>query len=293
MATKTLAIFTPTYNRAYKLPDLYEALLRQTSDDFVWLVVDDGSKDGTEELVQSYIDEGRISIRYIYKENGGKQRAHNTALENCSEELFLTIDSDDYPTDNAVEVVISTWQKWRDDGKIAGLVSLYGKTPAEPFVNRFKPSVCCTTVYDLYHKHHFVGDAVMVYRTALLKQYPFELADGERFIGEDYVMLQIDDNYQLATLNEIVAVHEYLEDGYSKNVRKVTRENPKSYMKLKRMHIDRATNPVESIKSTALYLVGAYYAGVFTEEYKEIKNPLVALPSALLAKLLVKYEFSK
>ena len=66
-----VAVFTPTYNRAYKLSDLYASLLRQTSKDFMWLVVDDGSTDDTRQLVQSYIDEGKISIRYIYRENGG------------------------------------------------------------------------------------------------------------------------------------------------------------------------------------------------------------------------------
>ena len=293
MATKTLAVFTPTFNRAYKLPDLYKALLRQTPGDFVWLVVDDGSTDNTRELIDSYIAEDRMDIRYVYKENGGKQRAQNTALEHCDEELFITIDSDDYPTDDAVERILSAWQEWKSDSAIAGLVALYGKNASEPFKNRFKDSVFRTTVYDLYAKHGFVGDAVMIYRTALLKQYPYDLADGERFIGETYVMLQIDDNYQLATLNEIVAVHDYLPDGYTNNVRKITRENPKSYMKLKRMYIDRAKNPVDKIKSTALYLVGAYYAGVFTEECRKIKNPLVALPSILLARLLVQFEFNK
>lgn len=68
----TVCIFTPTYNRAYTLTRLYNSLVSQTCDDFSWLVVDDGSTDNTESLIQSFIAEGRIHIRYKKTENGGK-----------------------------------------------------------------------------------------------------------------------------------------------------------------------------------------------------------------------------
>ena len=58
----SLCVFTPTYNRSHTLPRLYESLLRQTSDDFEWVVVDDGSTDNTEELIAQYIDEKKINI---------------------------------------------------------------------------------------------------------------------------------------------------------------------------------------------------------------------------------------
>ena len=63
---KTLTIFTPTYNRAYTLHLGYEALLRQTCKDFVWLIVDDGSTDDTLEWVEKWIAERKIDIRYLW-----------------------------------------------------------------------------------------------------------------------------------------------------------------------------------------------------------------------------------
>ena len=68
---KTLTVFTPTYNRAHTLTRTYHSLCRQTSKDFEWLIIDDGSTDNTHELIQEFIDEDIIPIRYIYKENGG------------------------------------------------------------------------------------------------------------------------------------------------------------------------------------------------------------------------------
>ena len=77
-----LTVFTPTYNRAHTLPRTYQSLCRQECKDFVWLVVDDGSTDGTADLVRSWQQEANgFEIRYLYKENGGMHTAHNAAYE--------------------------------------------------------------------------------------------------------------------------------------------------------------------------------------------------------------------
>ena len=101
---KHLTIFTPTYNRAYILNKLYESLCVQTCQDFEWLIVDDGSTDNTKELVDTWMGEGRIAIRYVYQQNGGKQRAFNKAVALTNSELFVCIDSDDQlTTEHVVE----------------------------------------------------------------------------------------------------------------------------------------------------------------------------------------------
>ena len=56
-ADPILTVFTPTYNRAHTLPRTYQSLCRQECKDFVWLVVDDGSTDGTIDLVSGEIAE--------------------------------------------------------------------------------------------------------------------------------------------------------------------------------------------------------------------------------------------
>ena len=54
---KKLTVFTPTYNRAYILSKCYDSLVKQTNNDFIWMIVDDGSTDNTKELIDSYIKE--------------------------------------------------------------------------------------------------------------------------------------------------------------------------------------------------------------------------------------------
>ena len=67
-----LTYFTPTYNREKLLPNLYSSLLRQTDKNFIWLIIDDGSKDETEALVSLWQKENKIQIEYIKKEKGNK-----------------------------------------------------------------------------------------------------------------------------------------------------------------------------------------------------------------------------
>ena len=89
MDGKKLTVFTPTYNRENLLPRLYESLKRQSIKDFVWLVVDDGSTDNTRSLIEGFISENAIEIEYIYRENGGKMRAHNDGVRNSRTPYFL------------------------------------------------------------------------------------------------------------------------------------------------------------------------------------------------------------
>ena len=119
-----ITLFTPAYNRAYTLHLCYESLLRQTSKNFKWLIIDDGSTDNTRELVNRWIkkDNG-FQIVYIYKENGGMHTAHNTAYENIDTELNVCIDSDDYMTDDAIEKIVDKWNTYKNE-KYAGIVAL-------------------------------------------------------------------------------------------------------------------------------------------------------------------------
>ena len=90
-----LTILTPTYNRGYIINKAYESLIKQSNKDFEWLVVDDGSNDNTEEIVKKFIEEDKIKIRYLHKENGGKHTALNVGINNAHGDLILILDSDD------------------------------------------------------------------------------------------------------------------------------------------------------------------------------------------------------
>ena len=111
MAVPLLTVFTPTFNRRHTLPRTYESLLRQSCKDFIWLIVDDGSSDGTGGMVAEWINDGKMDIKYIYQDNQGMHGAHNTAYRNIETELNVCIDSDDYMPEDAVEKIINCWKE--------------------------------------------------------------------------------------------------------------------------------------------------------------------------------------
>ncbi len=85
-----VSIIIPTYNRASILAKSIESALNQTYSNKEIFVVDDGSTDGTKDLLKAY-----PGIQYIYKENGGQATARNTALRIARGIYIASLDSDD------------------------------------------------------------------------------------------------------------------------------------------------------------------------------------------------------
>lgn len=118
-----VTVFTPTYNRAHTLPDLYESLYKQTDMNFEWLVIDDGSEDKTAELVHAWMSNSRFPIRYCYQENSGKHIAYNWALTLAQGQLFWPIDSDDLAVPISIERIRYHWQKVQEEHSKAKAIS--------------------------------------------------------------------------------------------------------------------------------------------------------------------------
>ena len=141
MSNARITVFTPAYNRAHTLPRTLESLIKQENKNFKWLIVDDGSADNTQELISEWINEkNNFNIRYYKKENGGKCRAINYALDLAQGELFFTVDSDDYLTDDAIEKVLM-WFEQIDNEKIVGIVANRGYTSNKTSNYLFKENV--------------------------------------------------------------------------------------------------------------------------------------------------------
>lgn len=102
-------VFTPTYNRRGILATAYHSLLRQTDPCFEWVIVDDGSNDGTDELVASWQKEAPFLIRYFWQHNQHKKVAHNRAVKEAQGSLFVILDSDDELVPQALERFKSNW----------------------------------------------------------------------------------------------------------------------------------------------------------------------------------------
>lgn len=237
-----LTIFTPAYNRGYTIHKCYESLKRQTDKNFKWLVIDDGSTDNTKDLIMKWKEEADFEITYIYKKNGGMHTAHNTAYENIDTELNVCIDSDDYLTDDAVEIIVNEWQQVRSD-KLAGIGALDIFESGEVIGIKFPNDLKQAKYFDIYNKHGVYGDKKFVYRTDLIKKFPYPEYEGEKYVGLDYKYKKLDENYELALVNKSICVVEYMEDGSSMNMLNQYRKNPKGwcFFRLENIKIEKSS----------------------------------------------------
>ncbi len=225
---KTLTIFTPAYNRAHTIDRTYQSLIRQTCKDFQWLIVDDGSTDGTKKLVEGWIRENKIPISYIYQENQGMHGAHNTAYKNITTELNTCIDSDDWMPHDAVEKIITAWKEHRHEN-YAGIIGLDQTADGKLIGTNFPENLKETTLQGFYEAGG-QGDKKLVYRTDIIKQYPeYPLFKGERYVGLAYKYMLIDQDWKLITLNEPLVTVEYQLEGSSFSMYRQYWNNPKGF----------------------------------------------------------------
>ncbi len=224
-----LTVFTPAYNRAHTLPRTYRSLLGQSCKDFIWLIVDDGSTDGTAALVKSWMrQDNGFEIQYIYKENGGMHTAHNTAYENIHTELNVCVDSDDCMGENAVALILEKWESVKERG-YAGLIGLDADFDGKVIGAGFPANLQETTLSG-YYAAGGSGDKKLVYRTDVIKRYPpYPTFAGEKYVALAYKYTLIDQDYKLAVLNRVLCNVEYQADGSSRNMLRQYLKNPKGF----------------------------------------------------------------
>ena len=254
---KTLTVFTPTYNRSHTLPRLYESLRRQTCDDFEWLVVDDGSTDGTRTLVQRWMEEGDLPIHYIYKENGGLYTGYNVAYGQMETELNVCIDSDDALPEDAVEKMVRLWRE-RGSDRYAGLLGLdLDMDSLKPVGGAFPEGLDTCFFPELYARNIHRGDTKPVLRTDLMKQVaPQEGFPGEKNFNPVYMLLQVSDRYPLLVVNEAFCLVQYQTgDSMSRNIWKQYLDSPRSFAKMRRLEMTlRHVTPLSRLRSAIHYV---------------------------------------
>lgn len=254
-----LTVFTPTYNRAKLLTRCYESMKRQTNKDFIWMIIDDGSTDGTQGLVEQWLNEElNFDIQYYYKENGGLHTAYNEAISHIETELCVCIDSDDYMPDDAVEKILLFWSK-NGSEDVAGIVGL-DYDLENNIIGDPLPKQKTVNLIDLlvgrYPIHN--GDRTNVVRTELYKKYaPMKVFPGEKNFNPHYMHLQISQEFDFLVLNENLRYVEYQATGMSNSMLKQYRNSPNSFAEIRKLYLSFSDTSLKFRIKHAIHLTSS------------------------------------
>lgn len=234
-----ISVFTPTYNRKDTLISVYESLKNQSLTSFEWIIIDDGSSDGTLEVVNRWMEEKIIPIKYLYQENAGKHVAQNRALDMSEGELFLPLDSDDTVVPNCMKVLWETWESIPSDIR-----------------NGYSGVGCCcmdensNLIGDPWPQDHFVSnDLEIVFkyrikgekwgpiRTDIMKRYKNEEVKGH-YLLESTVWFRIAKGYKKVYINDCLRIYITRDDSVQKKKHFVDEANAEAKLEASKILVN-------------------------------------------------------
>ena len=224
-----VSILTPTYNRGDKLNKLYTSLLVNNNSkvEIEWLIMDDGSKDRTKTIITNFIKQNIIDIKYYYQENQGKMAAINNLVKYATGDIIIECDSDDYFTVGAFDIIEKYKSELTDE--IYALVFLKYDQNGNNMGNNFPENIYRSDMFSLYFREGITGEKAIAFNSKIRKRFSYKLEANEKFVTEARMYHEMDLEYDVICINEPIMICEYRDDGYSKNIQKVFKENPVGY----------------------------------------------------------------
>ena len=254
---KILTIVTPTFNRALTLPKCFDSLNRQTSFDFEWLLIDDGSTDNTRTIVDEWIKQTeKFEIRYVKKQNGGKASALNVAFTMLKTPYVCILDSDDYLVETAVESFMKEKDQADRDNKCCGVMGFRHNENGTVKGGREIPMEDGKiTIIDIIDKS-IRTELFCFYKTTIISELRFPIFPGEKFVSPQWLDSELARNYFFIPSRDHYCICVYLQDGLTRNKRRVIARNPHGYTILKRQYFELSKSFKLIIKNGIMYDCG-------------------------------------
>ena len=205
MSHPVFTISTQTYNRRHRLPRVYKSLRAQTFRDFEWVIVDDGSSDGTDELIRAWQRQSDFPIRYFYQQNRGKHVGFNWAVREAAGDLLVSFDSDDSCVPNALERFKFHWDSIPDKENYSTLSALCMDDRGNLIGAKYpKDVVDAASFLDQFRFR--AAERWGINRIDILRHYPFPELAGERFVTEALVWNRLSLKYKARFINEALRI---------------------------------------------------------------------------------------
>ena len=226
-----VSILTATYNRCEELERLYTSLVvnMNSNVNFEWLIMDDGSTDKTKLLVENFIKQNIIKIKYYYQKNQGKMAAINNLVGYATGDISITCDSDDYFVVTAMDTIKKNAEKLLDDDTVYALAFLKQDEKGKISGSKFLEEDHRSDMFSLYFRENMTGEKILAFKSEIRKRYHHELEADEKFVTESRMYHKIDLDYDIICINEPLEIGDYQEDGYTRNIFKTFEDSPLGY----------------------------------------------------------------
>ena len=215
-----VTVFTPVYNRAQSIRAVYESLCAQTNKDFEWLVINDGSTDGTAAILDDIVEKHKdvFPINYVKKENEGLSRTINRAVDLARGTLLMRLDSDDMALPEAVQLIHDYYPmiEKREDLCAVGFRSQYfdgTMVGYHPFEKDEESSIT-----DFHHIHRGTGDRSEVMKLAVYKDFKYPEFDGEKFCTEGIVWNRVSQKYKVLYSPKAIYRKGFVDDSITSDI---------------------------------------------------------------------------
>ena len=278
-----LTIFTPVFNRAHCIGQCYRSMRRQKNQNFVWIIVDDGSTDHLEDVVRPWLEEGaqEFQVLFFRKQNGGLASAYNAALSHVKTDYWVCIDSDDWLADDAVDIIYDAIRRSEaGQMRISGFVGLDALPDGEICGGPF-PDVETASLMDLKIRYRHKGDIKVVYRTDASAPFLPMPDTGEKDFNPYYMMLQMDRKAPLMVIPHVLCIVDYQQDGMSANVFRSYERSPVSFGMLRLQFLQMADIPLWFRYRQCVHYVSSWIFAV-RQKKRGLKAPFFS-PGMVLA----------
>lgn len=206
-----ITVLTTTYERADTLARPYESLCEQTYSDFEWLIVDDRSNDGTEDLIDTWMDEATFDIRFVTQppNRAGRHCALNIGAEEARGELVRLLDSDDACPPDSLATLVSAWECIPTDQRkeFAGVLGRTRFDNGERFADPLPESPLDSNPVELRYQYGMEGDYTGMFKRDVLLEFPFPERQDIRYLPESIVFDRIGREYTIRYVDEVVDIY--------------------------------------------------------------------------------------
>ncbi len=279
----TFTVFTPVYNRADTLHRAFNSLMAQTFKDFEWIVIDNGSMECFNELIQKWMAQADFPIRFITLEkNIGWHGAFNYGVEIAQGRLFFDIDSDDSCRPNTLECLKKYWDLIPDSSReqFSAVTCLCCDQHGNLVGSKFPEHVIDSTFQEIKYKYRVSGEKKGFQRTDVLRQFPFP--EFKNSFEADVIWRKIGKRYKSRYINEVLVTWYINEEGRTDQLSFHSRKKqaaPGLSMAHKEVLNDDINwfryNPKEFFRSSIHYIRFSLHADInLAKQFHSLTNPL-------------------